>query len=112
MSNNQHAAVERVLDRFGLGDRFDTYYGLGPGLEDVGAEKPGTRYMDRALADLAPERAVYVGDRPSDVAAAHNAGIDAAFVRREFNADDELDPAPTFDVGSLRELRETLVSAK
>lgn len=110
VSNNQHGAVERVLDQFGLDDRFDTYYGLGPGVEDVGAEKPGTRYMDRALADLAPDRAVYVGDRSSDVAAAHNVGIDAAFVRREFNTDDALDPEPTFDVDSLHELRETLVS--
>ncbi|UIP00625.1 HAD family hydrolase [Halobaculum sp. CBA1158] len=110
VSNNQHSAIERVLDRFGLDDRFDTYYGLRPGVEDVGAEKPGTRYMNRALADLTPDRAVYVGDRPSDVAAAHNVGIDAAFVRREFNTDDELEPEPAFDVDSLHELRETLVS--
>jgi phosphoglycolate phosphatase-like HAD superfamily hydrolase len=34
---------------------------------------------------------VYIGDRESDVDAAHAAGIDSAFVRRAFNADAVLD---------------------
>jgi len=110
VSNNQHAAVGNVLDQFDLRAHFDTWYGLGPGVEDVGAEKPATGYMEQALSDLATEDALYVGDRSSDVAAAHNVGIDAAFVRREFNTDDDPDPEPTLDVDSLHELRETLVS--
>ena len=112
VSNNQHAAVETVLDRFDLRDRFDTWYGLRPGIEDVGAEKPATRYMERALRDLTADRAVYVGDRSSDVAAAHNAGIDAAFVRRPFNADADPDPTPEYDVDSLNELAERLAAGE
>jgi HAD superfamily hydrolase (TIGR01549 family) len=110
VSNNQHTAVETVLDQFDLRDHFDTWYGLAPGVDDIGAEKPATGYMERALSDLATDDAVYVGDRASDVAAAHNVGIDAAFVRREFNAEDELTPEPRFDVDSLHELRDTLAS--
>lgn len=112
VSNNQHSAVETVLDRFDLTDHFDTWYGLGPGVEDIGAEKPTTTYMDRALADLTPDRAIYVGDRESDVAAAHNAGIDAAFVRREFNVDDKLDREPRYDVDSLVELADVLLAGE
>lgn len=104
VSNNQHSAVEMVLDRFELDDRFDSYYGLKPGTGDIGAEKPNTVYLDRVLADLDADSAIYIGDRGSDVQAAHEAGIDAAFVRREFNADDELDPTPRYDVDSLHKL--------
>ena len=104
VSNNQHAAVEHVLRRFGLLSTFDTWYGLGPTLSDVGEEKPATTYMERALADLDVDHAVYVGDRASDVRAAHDAGIDAAFVRREFNADADPEPEPRYDVDSLGEL--------
>ncbi|MFB6126500.1 MAG: HAD family hydrolase [Halolamina sp.] len=104
VSNNQQAAVENILRRFGLDSAFDTYHGLGPTLSDVGEEKPSTTYMERALSDLDVDHAVYVGDRASDVQAAHNVGIDAAFVRREFNADDDPDPEPRYDVDSLHEL--------
>lgn len=112
VSNNQHTAVETVLDRFDLRDRFDTWYGLRPGIGDVGAEKPATGYMERALRDLTADRAVYVGDRSSDVAAAHNAGIDAALVRREFNADTDPEPTPEYDVGSLHDLVDRLAAAE
>ena len=51
---------------------------------------------------------MYIGDRESDVNAAHAAGIDSAFVRRAFNADTELGTQPTYDVDSLFELRREL----
>lgn len=108
VSNNQQSAVQMVLDRFGLADAFSTWYGLDSGVEDVGAEKPDTGYMNRALDKLDADHAIYVGDRSSDVAAAHNAGIDAAFVRREFNEADEPDPEPKYDVDTLHELADLL----
>ncbi|SHG45375.1 HAD family hydrolase [Halobaculum gomorrense] len=111
VSNNQHTAVETVLDQFDLREHFDTWYGLAPGVDDIGAEKPATGYMQRALSDLATDDAVYVGDRASDVAAARNVGIDAAFVRREFNAEDELDSDPRYDVDSLHDLAAALNAA-
>jgi len=107
VSNNQHEMVEHVVERFGLED-FRTYYGRQPTFEGLDRCKPDTTYLERALDDLDADRAVYVGDRESDVRAAHAAGIDSAFVRRSFNAADRLDTEPTYDVDSLHELRKRL----
>lgn len=108
VSNNQQSAVQMIVDRFDLTDAFTTWYGLNADIDDIGEEKPNTNYMNRALDKLGTDRAIYVGDRSGDVQAAHNAGIDAAFVRRDFNADDTPDPAPTYDVDSLHELADLL----
>lgn len=107
VSNNQHRMVEHVLDHFEL-EGFETYYGRQPTFEGLDLCKPDTTYLERALADLDADDAVYVGDRESDVNVAHAAGIDSAFVRREFNADDELGTEPTYDVDSLFDLRREL----
>ncbi len=103
VSNNQHEMVEHVVDRFDLD--IDTYYGRQPTFEGLDLCKPDTTYLERALADLEADRAVYIGDRESDIRVAEDAGIDSAFVRRSFNADDRLDTEPTYDVDSLHELR-------
>jgi HAD superfamily hydrolase (TIGR01549 family) len=107
VSNNQHVMVEHVLDHFGL-EGFDTYYGRPPTFEGLDLCKPDTTYLERALSDLDAERAVYIGDRESDVQVAEAAGIDSAFVRREFNQDDDLGTQPTYDVDSLFDLRREL----
>lgn len=106
VSNNLHQMVEHVVDRFDLG--VDTYYGRPPTFEGLDRCKPDPTYLERALEDLDADRAIYVGDRESDVKVAEAAGIDSAFVRRSFNADDRLGTEPTYDVDSLHELREEL----
>lgn len=107
VSNNQHEMVEHVLEHFSL-DGFDTYYGRQPTFEGLDRCKPDTALLDQALDDLDAEKAVYVGDRESDVTVAHAAGIDSAFVRRSFNEERTLSTEPTFDVDSLFELRAEL----
>jgi HAD superfamily hydrolase (TIGR01549 family) len=107
VSNNQHEMVEHVVDYFDLAG-FETYYGRQPTFDGLDRCKPDTTYLERALEELDADRAVYVGDRESDVQVAHDAGIDSAFVRREFNQDSTLAEEPTYDVDSLFELRREL----
>lgn len=108
VSNNQHGAVENVLKRFELKNRFQTWYGLRKSTASLDYTKPDTTYMEQVLSELGTQDAIYVGDRGSDVAAAHGAGLDAAFVRREFNEDDDPDPEPRYDVDSLHELADAI----
>lgn len=103
VSTNQHATVEFVLDHFDLAAHVDTYYGREPTVESLRRKKPDPHYLDRALDDLGTREAVFVGDSPSDVEAAHNAGIDSAVVRRE-HVDWET-PTPTHELGDLHGLR-------
>ncbi len=106
VSNNHHSTIEFVLDHFDLGSLFDTYYGREMTVESLERKKPNTHYLDRALADLGTESALYVGDSESDVVAAHRAGLDSAFVRRPHCSDLELSVAPTHDLADLHELSE------
>ena len=104
VSNNHHSTVAFVLDFFGLRHAFDTYHGREKSVESLDLKKPNTHYLDRALAELGAESALYVGDSESDVRAAHRAGLDSAFVRRPHCRDTTLSVAPTHEIDSLREL--------
>lgn len=104
VSNNSQQAVEYVLRRSGFSDRLERWYGLQPTLADAARGKPDPRYLERMLSDLEAEAAVYVGDRGSDVAAAQAAGIDSAFVHRDFNAEEEFEEPPTYELDRLGEL--------
>jgi len=106
VSNNQRATVDHVLD--GLCVDVDARYGREHTLDGLRRKKPSPHYLERALEDLCTRDAVYVGDSPKDVVAAHRAGIDSAFVRREHRRGTTLDPQPTYEVASLHELEETL----
>lgn len=101
VSNNHHSTVAFVLEFFGLDDAFDTYYGREKTVESLRLKKPNTHYLDRALADLDAESALYVGDSASDVVAAHRAGMDSVLVRREHNEGVVHETEPTFEVASL-----------
>jgi phosphoglycolate phosphatase-like HAD superfamily hydrolase len=106
VSNNLQPAVEHVLGAFDLADRFDALYGLAPRLSEHDKRKPNPTYLRRALAAVGADSAVYVGDRASDVRAAHRAGVDSAFVRRPFAEDTTFeDDEPTYDVDSLAAFR-------
>ncbi|MFB6236122.1 MAG: HAD family hydrolase [Halopenitus sp.] len=104
VSNNHHSTIEFVLEQFDLHGAFDTYYGREKTVESLDRKKPNTHYLDRALADLDAESALYVGDSDGDVVAADRAGLDSAFVRRPHSADTTLSLTPTYDVDSLHDV--------
>ncbi|MFB6176991.1 MAG: HAD family hydrolase [Halobaculum sp.] len=108
VSNNLQQAVENAMTAFDMAPLFDVMYGLAPRLVDHSYRKPDATYLERALSDLDADSAVYVGDRRSDVEAAHEAGIDAALVRREFNQEISFDDPIAFDVDSLHEIVQQL----
>ncbi|WP_224449118.1 HAD family hydrolase [Haloprofundus salilacus] len=101
VSSNQQATVDFVLSHFDVEHLFETAYGREPIPESVARKKPNTYYVDRALADLGTENALFVGDSGTDVLAAHNAGLDSAFIRREHRAGYPLDVEPTYEIESL-----------
>ncbi|WP_049922176.1 HAD family hydrolase [Halopiger djelfimassiliensis] len=104
VSNNHHSTVAFVLEFFGLCPLFDTYYGREKTVESLRLKKPNPHYLERALADLDAESALYVGDSESDVVAADRAGIDSAFVRRSHCRDATLSVTPTYEVATLHEV--------
>lgn len=108
VSNNQHRTVEYLLNHYELADQFATVYGRQPTLVDVARKKPNPHYLEEALSDLSAKHALYVGDSPTDIRAAHRAGIDAAFLRRSHRQSAELSHSPAFDVPDLRTLVDRL----
>lgn len=104
VSNNHHSTIAFKLDFFDLGPLFETFYGREMTIESLSLKKPNTHYIDRALSDLGAESALYVGDSESDVVAAHRAGLDSAFVRRDHRRDVDLSVAPTYEVATLHGL--------
>ncbi|WP_255148901.1 HAD family hydrolase [Halorarius halobius] len=106
VSTNQQATLEHVVETFG--DRlpaFESVHGRPPTIRSLRRKKPNPHYLERALDALDATRALYVGDSPHDVEAAHAAGLDAAFLRREHNADVEPDRSPEYELQGLEEIR-------
>lgn len=108
VSNNQHHTVGYALDRFGLGDLFETAYGRGHTVDALRRRKPDPHYVDRALSDLGTRDALYVGDSGVDIEAAARAGVDSAFVRRDHRAEYRLRGDPDYEVADLAELVDVL----
>ena len=106
VSSNQQQTVDFLLDHFELSGLFDTAYGREATIESLTLRKPNPHYLDRALADLDAESALYVGDNESDIKAAENAGIDSAFIRRPHRSDWNLNVWPTWDIDSLHDLHD------
>jgi len=104
VSSNQQETVDFLLDHFELTGLFDTAYGRAPTIESLSLRKPNPHYLERALADLEAESALFVGDNESDITAAENAGIDSAFIRRPHREDWNLDVWPTWEIGGLDDL--------
>lgn len=104
VSNNQHETVAFMVDHFGIGDRFDAVYGRDPTVEGFRRIKPDVHYVERALADLDTRSALFVGDSAADVLAAHEAGLDSAFVWRNHREGYDLPEDPTYEVDRLTEL--------
>ena len=104
VSSNQQATVDFLLDHFEIDGLFDTAYGREATIESFNLRKPNAHYLERALADLDADSALYVGDNESDIRAAENAGIDSAFIRRPHRTDWDLNVWPTWDIDSLDDL--------
>ncbi len=112
VSSNQQETVDFLLDHFDLSDMFGAAYGRSATIESLSLRKPDPHYLERALAELRADAgsALYVGDNESDVRAAHNAGMDSAFIRRPHRDDWDLNVWPTWEIDSLEELREVCSS--
>jgi HAD superfamily hydrolase (TIGR01549 family) len=103
VSTNQHETIEFVLEYFDIAHHFETYYGREPTVESLRRKKPDPHYVDRALADLDADTALFVGDSESDVEAAANAGIDSVYLHRP-HRDGAPTFTPTYEIDSLSDL--------
>jgi phosphoglycolate phosphatase-like HAD superfamily hydrolase len=106
VSSNRHVTVELILEFCEFADWFDTYYGREMGVESSDRKKPHLHYLERTLADLGADSALYVGDSESDVEPARRVGLDSAFVRRDHCEGVELSVEPTYEVRDLHDLVE------
>lgn len=106
VSSNQQQTVDFLLDHFDVSDMFGAAYGREDTIESLDLRKPNPHYLERALADLNGDSALFVGDNESDIEAAENAGIDSAFIRRPHRRDWELNVWPTWDIDSLEDLHD------
>jgi phosphoglycolate phosphatase-like HAD superfamily hydrolase len=121
VSNNRMGTVEFVCEHFEFDGVLETWYGRHPTFDGHDRMKPDPYYLERALEDLdatdemaaeeiATEesagggRALFVGDRESDVITAHRAGVDAALLRREHNHDVTAEPTPDHVLDGLYDL--------
>jgi len=107
VSNNQIATIEWLVEHFGLADAVDTIEARRPSVEGFRRGKPDPYYVEQALADLDATSALMVGDRASDVVAAREAGIDAAFLWRERD-EKPLDVEPAYELDDLEELQDVV----
>jgi HAD superfamily hydrolase (TIGR01549 family) len=106
VSSNQQETVDFLVDHFEMDHLFATAYGREPTIRSLDRRKPDPHYLDRALADVDADSALFVGDNESDIRAAENAGIDSAFIRRPHRTDWELNVWPTWDIDSLDDLHD------
>jgi HAD superfamily hydrolase (TIGR01549 family) len=104
VSSNQQGTVEFMHDFFATRDLFAAAYGREPTIRSLARKKPDPYYLHRALSDLDADAALFVGDSESDVVAARNAGIDAAFVRRPHRESYDLSVEPSYELDGLADL--------
>jgi HAD superfamily hydrolase (TIGR01549 family) len=106
VSNNQHDTVGFMIDHFELDGRFGTFYGVEPTLDGLRRKKPAPHYLRLAMSDLGAEDVLYVGDRETDVRAARQAGLDAAYIRRHDHQStgETFEWRPRFEIDSLAAL--------
>lgn len=108
VSSNQQATVDYLLGHYGFAGHFEVAYGRPPTVADLHRKKPHPHFLELAMADLGVSNPLFVGDSESDVIAARNAGVDAAFVRREHCADVRLSVEPEHDLAGLDELADLI----
>ncbi|TYL40503.1 HAD family hydrolase [Natronococcus pandeyae] len=102
VSNNRHETAEFVADH--LPASFAAARGRDPTAAGWRRRKPKPDYLLETLAELDVDGGLYVGDRETDVIAAEEAGLEAAYLRRPHNADEPLPAGATYELESLSEL--------
>lgn len=108
VSTNQQPTLAFAFDHL-RAPAFDVVQGRPMTIESLRRKKPEPHYIEEALTELDAETALYVGDSEHDIVAAHNAGIEAAFLRRDHNRETVLSVSPEYELDSLRELPAILV---
>lgn len=103
-SNNQTRIVEVLVAEYELAGHFETIHAREPTPASLTNKKPEPIFLERAMADLAVENPLYVGDKETDIIAGQRIGIDTALIRREHNADRTIETEPTYEVTSLDEV--------
>lgn len=102
VSDNHPCALNFLLDRFDIAEQFAVVRGCRFTRDGFDRRKPSPANLTEAMNELDVDDALYVGDRPVDVAAANNADIDSALVERDESPTDG--PSPTYRLSSLEEL--------
>jgi phosphoglycolate phosphatase len=100
-SNNTNGTVEFAVESNRLDKFVDSYYGLENSLGGFKRRKPNPFYINQVLSELDLNSGFYVGDKVTDVRAAHRAGLDAVYI------DGQLEEAEK-SMSSIRELGKTL----
>lgn len=109
VSDNHPAVLDALLKWFGIAEQFDVVRGCRFTRDGLDRRKPSSVNLTGAMTELDAASALYVGDRPVDVAAAKNAGIDSALLVRDGSQRENT--APTHVLSSLTELPEILATS-
>ena len=104
-SNNRHDTVAYCTVEFGWREHISVTRGRFPVLEEYDRMKPHPRFLAWTLDQLAAERALFVGDRSSDVTTANRVGCKSALLVRDGTVPDE-NANPTWTIETLEELLE------
>jgi HAD superfamily hydrolase (TIGR01549 family) len=110
VSNNQQATIDFLVEQHGFDDNLSVVYGREMTLDGLRRVKPDPYYIEAALSGLDGDDALYVGDRESDILAAHNAGIDSALIVRPYGSTPALDERPTYRIRSFEDLLKDVLS--
>ena len=87
-TSKPHVYATRIVERFGLADRFLHVYGSE--LDGTNADKRDLLRMIMRREGLDPARTVMIGDREHDVIGARTSGIATIGVRWGYGSDEEL----------------------
>lgn len=102
ISNAPEQAVRTIINYYDLRKHFKFFRGI-TGFDDLPSRKPNPDHLELAKAELKREPFIYAGDAESDIIAAREADMDAAWVKRN-NA--SVDVKPDYTVENLRSLVE------
>ncbi|NEU58404.1 HAD family hydrolase [Halorussus sp. MSC15.2] len=108
VSDNHPRVLSFLLRQFDLTDCFETVHGCRFTPSGLERRKPDPQNIETAMETLDADTALYVGDRPVDVKAADNAGIDSALLRRERRPEREVAVSPTYELSTLWRLPDVL----
>lgn len=97
VSNAPEDAIELTLENYDLRKYFDYFRGISD-FDDLSDRKPHPDHLNFARAELKRDPFVFIGDSESDVLAARNADMDAAWVNREGSS---IDTRPDYEIEKL-----------